>query len=326
MPSARRLVPLGLLLGSALAAVAYGGARGSTGGDDDVLGYRSGVRLSLQQTGRRREGVLRVEQFTYASVDGSRVPAQLAIPTDKPPRGCLIFVPGFTQPKEASPELRQRLALLRLATFSIDARDVGARGSAELAVQTSKRPEGVRDMLLGTVADLRVGLDYLERRRECHANVGVLGISFGGSVATHLAAQDRRIRAAVISSVGATYKQTILMQPQAAKSVPNLPNYVAGAQDPEVLEHAVGVLRRYDLQRWIGRIAPRPVLLINGRYDPIVAPGDALQLAAAVRPPKTILYYDGGHDPFASGPGNEEVAKTTTDFLVRNMSLSIVTR
>jgi pimeloyl-ACP methyl ester carboxylesterase len=318
--SARRLAPLALLLGCVLAAAACGSDAGSP--SDDVLSYRPGVHLAVQLTGRRTEGVLRVEQLEYTSVDGMRVPAQLAIPTDQPPRGCLVFVPGFAQPKEILPELRQGLARLRLATFSIDARNVGARGGPEQAVKAVKTPEGVRAMMLGTVADLRVGLDYLEQRPECHSNIGLLGQSFGGAVATHLAAQDRRIKAAVITSVGATYKQTILMQPLAAKSVPNLPNYVArAAEEPAVLKHAVDVLGPYDLERWIGKIAPRPVLLINGRYDPIVAPGDALQLAAAARRPKTILYFNGGHDPFASEPGNNEVAVTATVFLMENMDL-----
>ena len=114
-------------------------------------------------------------------------------------------------------------------------------------------------MLLDTVTDLRVGLDWLERRPECHSNIAVLGTSFGGTVATHLAAQDDRIKAAVLTSVGATYKQMILMKPLADKGVPNLPDYVANAlDDPGALDHAVKVLSPYDLERWIGKIAPGP--------------------------------------------------------------------
>ncbi|HWH93639.1 MAG TPA: alpha/beta fold hydrolase [Baekduia sp.] len=324
MRRSRRLPTIALLvaaLGSA-ACGSKGDAGPSTVRQDDVLTYRHGVDLDVQQSKRETEGPLRTEQLEYSSVDGQRVPALFAVPTGHAPLGCLIFVPGFTQPKETLPELREGLAKLRLATFTIDARNVGARGSAERARAAAKKAEGVRAMLLDTVADLRVGLDWLERRAECHSNIAVLGTSFGATVATHLAAQDDRIKAAVLTSVGATYKQAILMRPLAAKIVPDLPNYVANAaEDPAVLDHAVKVLRPYDLERWIGKIAPRPVMLINGRFDPIVAPGDALQLAAAARSPKTVLYFNGGHDPFARGPDYDKVAVKTTEFLMDSLDL-----
>ncbi len=276
----------------------------------------------MQRSKRETEGSLRVDQMEYTSVDGERVPALFAVPTEPAPLGCLIFLPGFGQPKEALPEVREGMAKLRLATFTIDPRNVGARGGDEQALEAVKTAEGVRAMLLDTVADLRVGLDWLERRPECKSNIAVLGTSYGGTVATHLAAQDKRIKAAVVTSVGATYKQSILMQPLAAKAVPDLPTYVVGANDdPAVLDQAVKVLSPYDLERWIGKIAPRPVMLINGRFDPIVTPGDALQLAAAARSPKTVLYFNGGHDPFAKGPDSDKVSRTATKFLRDSLDL-----
>src|SRR4051794_10879703 len=318
---ARPVATFGLLLGCVLAATACGGG-GSGSNQDNVPRYRPGVKLDLQRSNVRTEGPLRVEDIQYSSVDGQRVPGLFAVPTERPPVGCLIFVPGFALPKEALPEVREGVAKLGLATFVIDARSVGARGSVERATGAVRDAEGVRAMLLGTVADLRVGLDWLARRPECHSNIAVLGTSFGGMVATHLAAQDKRIKAAVLTSVGATYRQAILMRPFAAKVVPNLPDYVAGAaEDPGVLQHAVQVLGPYDLERWIGKISPRPVMLINGRFDPIVAPADALQLAAAARSPKTVLYSPGGHDPFAKGPGHAEVTRKATEFLTKSLHL-----
>jgi pimeloyl-ACP methyl ester carboxylesterase len=297
--------------------VACGGDKAGSSAKDDTLSYAPGTDLAVQLAGSSTEGALRVQQLEYTSVDGTQVPALFAVPTGKPPLGCLIFVPGFGSTKEAVPELRQGLARLRLATFSIDARNVGARGGPEQAAAAIRTPEGIRKMLLDTVADLRVGLDWLEQQPECHSNIAVLGTSFGATVATHLAAQDRRVKAAVLTSVGATYKQTILMRPLVAQTVPDLPNYVPGAEDPAVLAHAVEVLGPYDLERCIGRIAPRPVMLVEGRHDPIVSPADALQLAAAARPPKTVLYFDGGHDPF----DDQEVSLETTKFLVKSLHL-----
>jgi pimeloyl-ACP methyl ester carboxylesterase len=332
MLRARRPATIGVLLGCLVAMSSCGG--GGRGDDPPSpvvtptqsagLAYRPGVRLDARRTSTRTEGALRVEQFQYRSVDGQRVPALFAVPTAEPPLGCLIFVPGFSLPKETNPTFRQGLALLRLATFSIDARHVGARGSVAEAKATVRTAEGVRAMLLDTVTDLRVGLDWLSRRRECHDNIAVLGTSYGATVATHLAAQDHRIRAAVLTSVGATYKQSILMRPLVAQRVANLPDYVAGgAEDPAVLAHAVKVLGPYDLDRWIGKIAPRPVMIINGRFDPVVAPADALQLAAAAGSPKTVLYFNGGHDPFSPGPDFRKVSLKASGFLLDALDLPV---
>jgi uncharacterized protein len=107
-----------------------------------------------------------------------------------------------------------------------------------------------------------------------------------------------------------------------ARHVPNLPVVVPGAAaDPTLLKHAVSVLGPYDAVKWIGKIAPRPLLLVNGRFDPIVPPIDALEVAAAARDPKTVVYFNGGHDPFAPGPDQQAVAERVTQFLAVNLGL-----
>ena len=55
-------------------------------------------------------------------------------------------------------------------------------------------------------------------------------------------------------------------------------------------------------------------MLVNGRKDPLVPPGQALELAAAAREPKLVLNHAGGHDPFA-GPRGARVADGIGDFL-----------
>jgi pimeloyl-ACP methyl ester carboxylesterase len=300
------------------------GSNGEASGQAGVVTYRPGVQLAARAPTAATEGPLRTEAFEYTSVDGQRVPALFSAPAKGKTLGCVIYSPGFAQPKEALPALREGLAKLRLATFSIDARNLGARGGVERARAAVKTAPGIRAMVLGTATDLRVGLDWLDRHGDCRSNIAVLGTSFGAMVATHLAAQDDRIHAAILTSVAATFKQTILMRPLAAKTVPDLSDFAgAAARDPKILDEAVKVLGPYDLERWIGLISPRPVMLINGRFDPIVAPADALQLAAAARPPKTVLYFDGGHDPFAPGPDFKTVSLAVVKFLIENLNLPI---
>ena len=324
MQRSRRVVTVALLLAALAGPSSCGGGGDAPSEDAKTLTYHTGLRLDMWRSASRREGSLRVEQLTYTSVDGQRVPALLAVPTGKEPLGCVIYQGGFGTRKEEMPGLRSGMAALRLATFTIDPRNVGARGSPERAKDAVKDPRTLLAMLLNTVVDLRIALDYLERRPDCKANIGFVGTSFGGAVGTLLAAQDPRISASVLTSIGATFEQTLLAGPSAAKRIPGVPQFVPGAAtNRTTLARAVKVLAPYDLERWIGKIAPRPVMIINGRFDPLVVPIDALELAAAANSPKTVVYFNGGHDPFADGPDRNRVLRRTARFLVKNLGLPV---
>jgi uncharacterized protein len=303
-----------------------GGAGNSATGSDvqkvQTLTYRPGQPLHVKVSDGGREGALRIERISYTSVDGQRVPALFAIPTNRPPLGCLMYQGGLGQTKEEFPQLRQGAANLRLATFTIDPRNGGARGSVARMVAALKTPETLLAMVLDTVVDLRVGLDYLETRSECHHNVAYMGTSFGGVVGAIFGGQDARLKAVVLTSIGATFKEAMLVGSAAAQGIHGLPVQVPGAaNNPDLLARAVSILGPYDPAKWVGKIAPRPLMLINGRFDPLVAPGDALELAAAAGDPKTLLYFNGGHDPFASGPDQLNVEVQVAQFLAGNLGL-----
>jgi pimeloyl-ACP methyl ester carboxylesterase len=287
-----------------------------------TLTYRPGLPEHVHVADGGREGSLRLERVTYTSVDGELVPALFAIPTDSPPLGCLMYQGGLGQTKQQFPQLRKGAAALRLATFTIDPRDGGARGSVAQMEAAIKTPETLLKMVLDTVVDLRIGLDYLERRPECHNTIAYLGTSFGGVVGAIFTAQDPRIKAVVLTSIGPTFKEAILVGSVVAPHFPGLPVQVPGAAtNPAIMAHAVSILGPYDPANMVAQIAPRPVMLINGRSDPLVLPVDALELAAAAGDPKTVLYFDGGHNPFAPGPDLNKVDLAVSEFLVNNLGL-----
>lgn len=323
MQRGRRGTTTCLLLACLLGLAACGG----TGQGPTVthpLQYRPGVPLHLEVARTSDQGPVRVQQLTYTSVDGQRVPALFSTPIAASPLGCLIYQGGLGQTKEdpLSVQVRQGAAALRLATFTIDPRDGGARGSVKQMEAALKTPESLLAMVLGTVADLRVGLDYLESRPGCHHNIAYMGTSFGGVVGAILAGQDPRVKATILTSIGATFEQAMLVGGQQAKNIKDLPVQVPGAAtDPAILAHAVKVLGPYDPETWVAKISPRALMLINGRFDPLVPPIDALQLAAAAGSPTTVLYFNGGHNPFAPGPGARTVTVQVGQFLVNSLGL-----
>jgi pimeloyl-ACP methyl ester carboxylesterase len=188
----------------------------------------------------------------------------VAIPRAARSRGCVIWQDGQGSKHNAS-DAWQGFASLGLTTVSIQFR------------------RSRSDRMRGTVADLRSGLDYLEKQPYCQRNVAYAGVGLGGIVGTVLAAEDARIRAAVLASTPATFRVSSL-----------------------------------DPVRFIGRISPRPVLVLSGLDDRAIPRSNARRLQAAARPPKTIVNYRGGHDPTA-GPAASKNGQAVASFLLRRV-------
>lgn len=301
-----RVVLLGLVLGT-LVAGCGGGSEPKKVTDPFAYDRRAPLHLETQSLGR--QGDVDVRRVTYTSFDGARVPALLAVPRGQPSSGCLIYQGGVGQPKETAKALWPGAAALGLSTFTIDLRATGERGSTG-EVKTILGSAGkIKRTLRDDVVDLRRGLDVLARRPECKGRVGYLGTSNGGVLGALLAGRDRRVKAVALTSLGATFKAALV---QSDLILPG----VGG--DPARLAAAVRTLSPYDPARWVRRIAPRPVMLVNGSDDPYVAPVDARNLAAAAHEPKQVVTFPGGHDPFA-GPEGKRVAARIGDFFVREL-------
>jgi pimeloyl-ACP methyl ester carboxylesterase len=297
---------------------------GSGPGHSSVTPRASDWRLPLDakavDDGSR--GDVRLEQITYTSADGSTVPALLSIPASERTRGCLMYQGGLGQRREEFPSIREGAAALGLATFTIEPRNTGQRGGWRKLQEVMRSPEAIASMLTGSEMDLERGLDYLETRPACHHNIGYLGTSFGARIGVLLAGQDARIHAVALTSLGATYKEAILANNQAARSVPGVAMVLLPDVDRDRarLAQAAQLLSPYDPAKWVPKIAPRPLMLVNGRFDPITPPADALELASAAQEPKTVLYFNGGHNPFAAGPDqrlvDEQIARFFCAYLI----------
>ncbi len=251
-----------------------------------------------------------VRSLTYAAADGTRVPALFAIPQQGQEAGCLMYQPGAGAPKETAAAIWPGAARLGLAVFTIDPRYTGARAGGRVTLSRELgTAQGLISFLRNDVIDLRRGLDYLESQARCHHKVGYLGISEGASLGALLAGDDRRIQAAVLCSIGATWRSRLFYSPIVLQEL---------THDPAAARSAVAELAPLDQARWIAKISPRPVMIVDGLSDPIIPPVDALNLAAAARDPKVLVLHLGGHDPFA-GPGGAAVAAQVATFLRKNL-------
>ena len=105
-------------------------------------------------------------------------------------------------------------------------------------------------------------LDYLQSRPEVDPRrIGMVGLSFGGTMTTYLSALDRRIKAAVVSGYVSTVRGDALTDRGKGNT--------CGSQ------YSPGLLRYGDIADVAGLIAPRPLLVEMGEKDTCFVIDDA---------------------------------------------------
>jgi fermentation-respiration switch protein FrsA (DUF1100 family) len=263
-------------------------------------------RMQTVPVTSRSDGEVNVRTITYrSSFDGSRVAALAAVPRAVPSRGCVIWQFGLGSKKEDSSVTWQGLASLGLTTVSIDFRYHGARASPTDSEQLYRNPTLLPKLIRGTVGDFHSLIDYLEKQAYCSGNIAYAGVSLGGAIGAILAATDKRVQAAVLISTPGSWRGVQPADPWTRRH-------------PAVIAEFTRLLTPLDPDRFIGRISPRPVLIVSGIDDQTVLFRNARALQAAAREPKTIIDYQGGHNPIDS-PDAASSAQAAVSFLLRNI-------
>jgi dienelactone hydrolase len=122
--------------------------------------------------------------------------------------------------------------------------------------------------------DARILVNYLETRPDADTHrLGAMGISGGGMHTFFSTCLDKRIRAAVISGYYSTFKDSILAMFHCTC------NFAPGL-------HVFGEM--YDL---VGLIAPRPILIESGSYDPIF-PRQAVDMSVGIAREKVYRLFN----------------------------------
>ena len=148
----------------------------------------------------------------------------------------------------------------------------------------------IRRAILDTPPAVMLALDYLLRRPDVDTTrVELVGASFGVPFAAVAGALDHRISRVWLVQGGADpyallyagLREEIAFVP-ARRFVASLANHLASGP-------------RFAPERWVGRVSPRPVVLINTRDDERIPRASAEALHAAAREPKEIVWLSGQH-------------------------------
>jgi alpha-beta hydrolase superfamily lysophospholipase len=167
--------------------------------------------------------------------------------------------------------------------------------------------------------DLRAVVDLVAERPEVEAGqIGAFGFSVGAATTIMAAARDERIRAVVADSAWATahtwLRPTVreaLLHPRAPFTTPSLK-----------LAEQRGGFRLAELRPVddVGRIAPRPLLLLHGTADDVVLPEDADALLAAAGDPKELRLVPGAAHTATIAPGGASSSPEIPRFFERALA------
>ena len=126
----------------------------------------------------------------------------------------------------------------------------------------------------GGVLDYRLGLDYLDTRKDVdHKRIGVFGYSLGSIMGSILAGVDSRITCSALCVGGD----------------PSLPFM---DEMPENLKFSVAEVSP---SLFISHAAPHPLFFLNGKVDDVIPKSATDRLFDAAGQPKEIKWYPSGH-------------------------------
>ena len=219
------------------------------------------------------------EAVRFQATDGLWLTGR-KIPGD-PNAPWLILCHGLGTNRE---DLRETAIALHHAWFNLFLFDFRAHGESHGHVTSF----GWREQ-----RDLEGALAFLGSQPDVPPKpYGVFGLSMGGAVAIMVAAKDERLGAVAVDSIYSDLEASIAHHLKLMYHLPRVPFslFVAstyrlrfGAWPGQMSPKAV-----------IGRISPRPVLVIQGEADPRVPLEEARALIDAAKAPKELWVIPGG--------------------------------
>jgi dienelactone hydrolase len=233
-----------------------------------------------------RNGVV-VQDITYASPKGGKVPAYRILPAGQGPFAGLIFVHWGEGDREEFVDETVALAGSGVASLCIDAPH---RRPDALQSPAYRPVEAPHEGEIQFITDVRRGVDVLLAHEGVDPRrLGYVGHSYGATFGGALAAVEKRIKAYVLmagwGSLTNAYRLTT--HPLIAQE--------RAATPPEVWERFLRLMEPLDAAQYIGEAAPSALFFQFARHDEFVTEQEALDYAQAASEPKLTKWYDCGH-------------------------------
>src|SRR5688572_24370225 len=248
-----------------------------------LFAYDVNAPLNLQKTIENGVGAVEVSAISYDSPAGGRVTGLLFIPLNRSgPRPGMVLMHGMPSKARDLTNYAMTLANHGAVVIAIDAPFVRRTGSP---VRMTRQD---RDEQIQLMKDLQRAVDVLRAQPNVAADrVAYLGVSYGGAMGALFAGIERRIKTAVLV-VGNGGLVTRLTSPADLPLMATLSCAARVAWFREMVP--------IEPIRFIGLATPTPLLLQNGQTDQFIPTADAQLLHNAAPEPKTIRWYNAGHN------------------------------
>lgn len=228
--------------------------------------------------------------LSFMNNHDERVPGLLWLPaSSRAPAPCVLFLHGLGGNKMTGEPFALALLQQGYATLALDAAYHGERAAGKQPMYGTTFYR-LRDGYIQTAVDYRRALDYIETRSDIDSRrITLIGVSMGGIMGSLLAAVESRIKCPVLLVAGADRGlmcriSEIEVWRRVRQENPNL--------DFDEISH---IMAPADPLNFVGKISPRPLLMINGTKDNIVPVAANKLLHATAREPKRIIWLDSGH-------------------------------
>jgi dienelactone hydrolase len=249
--------------------------------------YDRQAPLDIRETRRWHEGGATWIDFTYASPQGARVDARLVIPDGKGPFPGIILQHGGPGTLEDMVYYARDFAKYGAVSIMITSpyRRPGGYKITQYMGNTwplfTERDLGIK---IEMIDDLQRAVDILLERPEVDPErLAYLGVSFGGAMGGLLAGVEDRL-AAYVLVVG----DGGLVEHTADPGEDGLNLHFS--------EDWAALMWPTEPLHFVGQAAPAALLFQNGIHDTFVPPRDATRFQTAASEPKTVIWYDAGHN------------------------------
>lgn len=270
--------------------------------------------LRAQVTGKLTRPGFRIEKIIFESTPRHHVTANLYVPAGKGKYPAVLFPCGHEAEGKATISYQKTAMLFATHGFAVLVPDPVSQGERMQLTDAAGKPltrggttehtllNAQANLLGRTLAAAELwdnvrGLDYLSTRPEVDtARLGCLGNSGGATQTAYLMAYDQRLKAAALCSYVAAGERNLEL---------------TGPADGCVMLPGAGAAR-LDMGDWLIAFAPKPLLVLAGRYDFVdytsieTAHAEARRAYAALgkREAVGLFDYDDGHG--ISKPKREE--------------------
>jgi fermentation-respiration switch protein FrsA (DUF1100 family) len=233
------------------------------------------TRSSITVRERSARDITGGQRILLSIEDGEHMPGLLLLPTAHHRVPAALMLHGYRSRKERMSELIGMSLLRRgIASLAIDLPLHGER-DGEVESLSYRNPFELVQRWRLAIAEARLGLRFLAEHPAIDAaRLALVGYSLGSFLGVIVAAQEPLVRAVVLA---------------------------AGGDLPTRLPFAAVIRTVADPLRAIRKLAGRPLLMVNGRFDRTVSPDQAQRLFDVAGEPKELRWYSGGHWP----PPNE---------------------